>query len=467
LRERADRKGSLARGARFRVRFPPLRSSALNGLAVAVALAGLASLTGCQSPGGDASTPAFSETFPQPCGTEEAIGIDPEHNTGYVSIYTQDSRGNAQLAVVDLSADAANPMIKTISLPGARVAQSVTYNPNNKTILATGLASFQVFAYEIDAVAHSLKNTVALPGLFALGTNGGIVEDPKANRALAGTSGFLGVLDTSRSPPVWDPHSIIGLHYNTESIALNSRTGLALVTARGSSELVDTWHTPFAQFDFQIPPNEGIYESSAFDRTTNILVESLENGADITYAYNFSSLDTEASPGSARSVAAMGLGFVAPVGDGPGGLAAINCVTHQALLVDKFGSNFKLVQLPRRPLRATDYLNNNGQPGSGSKPDDHSVYTLAASVIPKSIANGATLQLEVLGMPPGIAIDQQRNLAYLLADARTDNRQQPRNSIPLYLLRIDLSKPVLGAGPTGGVDGKTFWHPASRAIRLP
>ena len=450
---------------------PALRTAVVTGFLAILALLLIAGLVGCRharESGSGAIRAAAPGSLPQQCATEEAIGIDPDHNVAYVPVYTLDGGGNAQLAIVDLTVGAANPVIKTISLPGSLIAQSVAYNPNNKSMLATGLASSRVIAYEIDAASQSLKNTVALPGLFALTTNGGIVEDPKGNRALVGTSGFLGVLDTSRSPPLWGAHSIIGLRFNTESMSLNFNTGLAFVTARGSSTLVDTWRSPLGWFDFQVPPNEGMYEGGAFDSATNILVESLENGADLTFAYNFSALDTKVTPASANSVAALGLGFVAPVGDGPGGLAVINCVTHQALLVDKFGQNFKLVQLPSKPVRATDFLNNNGQPGSGTKPDAESAYTIAAAVIPKGVVKGAMVQLGVLSMPPGIAIDPARNLAYMLADASPGNHQRsPNSTTALFLLRIDLSKPVLGAGPSGGIDGKTFWRPASSAIRLP
>ena len=65
----------------------------------------------------------------------------------------------------------------------------------------------------------------------------------------------------------------------------------------------------------------------------------------------------------------------------------------------------------------TDSLNNNGQPGSGTRPDADSVYTIAAAIIPKGLVKGTPVQLGVLGIPPGLAINPARNLAYLLADA--------------------------------------------------
>jgi hypothetical protein len=37
----------------------------------------------------------------------------------------------------------------------------------------------------------------------------------------------------------------------------------------------------------------------------------------------------------------------------------------------------------------------------------------------------------------------------------------------LFLVRVDLAHPVFGAGPFGGVDGKTFWRPRIDVIRMP
>src|SRR5258706_11409287 len=55
-------------------------------------------------------------TFPQACSGQSLVAIDPINNVGYVAIYALDQSGNAQLAVVDLTVGAANPVLKTISL---------------------------------------------------------------------------------------------------------------------------------------------------------------------------------------------------------------------------------------------------------------------------------------------------------------------------------------------------------------
>ena len=74
--------------------------------------------------------------FPQACSGQSLIAIDPVHNLGYVAIYQLDGSGNAQLAVVDLTVGAGNPVLKTISLIGSVQPISEVYNPNGPSILA-------------------------------------------------------------------------------------------------------------------------------------------------------------------------------------------------------------------------------------------------------------------------------------------------------------------------------------------
>ena len=71
-------------------------------------------------------------------------------------------------------------------------------------------------------------------------------------------------------------------------------------------------------------------------------------------------------------------------------------------------------------------------------------------------------------IPGSLAIDPERNLAYMLADTnQTPHPWDPGSATPLFLVRVDLSQPVFGASPTGGIDGNTFWNPASAAIPMP
>ena len=136
------------------------------------------------------------------------------------------------------------------------------------------------------------------------------------------------------------------------------------------------------------------------------------------------------------------------------------------MVADEFGQNFKLIQLPAAPVAGA--LDNNGRPGSGTKPDAASVVTIAGGIIPKGLVAGTLTQLGIVGDPDSLAIDPTHNLAYMLADPGIEFHEWPIGlKTPLFLVREDLSSPVVGASATGGVDGKTFWKPASAAIAMP
>ncbi len=143
---------------------------------------------------------------------------------------------------------------------------------------------------------------------------------------------------------------------------------------------------------FQIDPNESFSNGVAFDFKTNILFQSQINGSDSSYAFNFNTLNIEAMPAYASNVYIGGLGTLPPTGQGPGGLAVVNCINHQGLVVDQFGQNLKLIQLPK--ARPAGGLDKNGQPGSGASPDAASAYTIAAALIPKGMVDGKPTQLE-------------------------------------------------------------------------
>jgi hypothetical protein len=457
------------------------------------------------------------------------IGIDPVNNVGYVPVYSLDKAGNGQLAVVNLSVGAASPVLTTISLTGSVQPISITYNPFNQTMLAQARnADNQVWIYEISTTTYSVINTVFASGLVqdagasagtsASGTSaaysggarwsalaralqtrrwarmrsseisgllreqsnspwgpirlqptsGGIIEDLKNNRAFVAGSTAVGILDTSTSPPVWKPESIVNLNLNAESIALDQGTGILFISNLGSDELIDTTTLPLSEIPFQRVPNKGVSDGVAFDSTTNIAIHSEFDGADKVYAFNFNTLDITQNPAIADPVGVQGLGFQSTygLGFGPGGQNVINCATHQAVVADEFGPNFKLVQMPNEPF--TGPLDNNGQPGSGTEPDDASVYTIAAALLPEGEVGGVASPLGAIDSPSSLTVDPNRNFAYVLADDWLFyHLWTPGSTLPLFLVRIDLSEPVFGASPTGGVDGKTFWTPSATAIPLP
>ena len=429
------------------------------------------------------STPTSTQTptpVPTPppaaCSGQGLIGIDPDNNIGYVPIYPLDSKGNAQLAVVDLTVGKASPVLKEISLTGTQQPMAVAFNPNNKTMLAEGRNSSTtaITVYEIDTTTQSVKNMVVATGLSQDGTGGGIVENATTNKAfVAGQSG-LGILDTSKSPPVWDPASVIGTPF-MDSFSVNSVTGIMFIASDSSNTIIDTTKSPLAPLSFT---GFAVDDGNGFDIGTNIALVSQEVGADTTVAMNFATLNTTAIPATADNVLVPSVcpggvascfvtqSGLAPFGEGPGGQAVINCSTHQATVTDEFGQNLKLIQLPAKAVPGA--LDNNGRPGSGTPADAASAWTIAATIIPKGNVGGTATQLGIVGDPNSLSVDPAHNFAYMLADTTTSFHEWSIGSTaPLFLVRVDLSKPVPGANPNGGVDGKTTWTPASAAIPMP
>ncbi len=100
---------------------------------------------------------------------------------------------------------------------------------------------------------------------------------------------------------------------------------------------------------------------------------------------------------------------------------AINCSTHQSVVVDETGQNLKLVHLPPLPVPVGTPLNNNNRPGvlPGPHPEA-SAYTIATTVIPKGNVNGSTHHaLVAVGDPNSLTIDPAHNFAYMLGDTST------------------------------------------------
>lgn len=420
--------------------------------------------------------------FPQACSARTLIGIDPYNNVAYVPVYSLDHLGNAQLAVVDLVVGAANPVRKTISLTGSVQPVGLAYNPVNRTMLADGrTGDNQVFVYEINTANASVSNRVTATGLLQgveVGAKntwgmvsiqpaaGGIVENLQTNQAIVAGTSTVGILDTSKSPPMWDPRSVISLKENAESFALNSSTALLFISNLGTDALIDTGKMPLSEIPFARVPDQGVTDGVAFDISTNIVIHSEFDGSDQSYAFNFATLDTTQRPATADAIAVPGLGFVFTVGPVPGGQTVINCATHQAVIADGFGPNFRLVQMPAGPVVGA--LNNKGQPGSGTVPDEASVFTIAAAAIPPGKVGVPHDLLSIVGNPSSLTVDPLHNFAYMLADNGTFYHSWILGSQrPLFLVRVDLAQPVFGAGPFGGIDGKTFWRPRIDVIRMP
>jgi hypothetical protein len=396
---------------------------------------------------------------PQVCSGQSGagqslVGIDPINNVGYAPLIALDGSGNAQIQAVDLTVGAASPLLATLILPGASKTISTAYNSNNATMLVeTFLKNGGIGVFVIDTATKTVTGPVKATGLNS-GFFGGILEDSIHNRAFVAGQTTIGILDTSTTPPAWNAGSVV-MTVVTDSLSLNTSTRILFIGGEGVNQIIDTSHTPLVPKSFD--STSGITDGNAFDPATNILAVTPEVGADQTQVFNFATLDTTVSPATANNITVPGLGEIPPKGEGPGGMAVINCKTHQAIVADENGQNLKLLHLPTSPVPASTPLNNNGQPGSGTAADAASAFTIAATVIP----NGPSgMQLIMQGDPNSATIDPAHNFIYALAlDFATATTQ--------FLVRIDLSTPVppLGGSPTG----VTHWTPAgaTAVIKLP
>ncbi len=421
----------------------------------------------------------------QACSGQTLITIDPDHNTGYVPIYTTSTNGDGQIEVVDLTVGSPHPLIATITLPGSARPLATVYNPANHTILAEASQRAQansIAVYEIDTTAHSVLYKVPTPKITVGSAWGGMIEDTTHNRAFVAGQFTVGILDTSTSPPTWNPASVIstslGAGYGgsafdgaTDSMALNLNTGWLFISGDGyygCNEVIDTTQTPLKAVTFSCPSSIGITDGVAFDPSTNILLLSTEGQGsnDEGFAFNFADLNYNGSYYQANNIESPGMGFTSPWGEGPGGQTVIDCSTHRGVIVDEFGHNLKLLQLPSAPVPQQTPLDNNGNPCTTNHPDSASAYTIAATTIPQGLVNGQMVDLGAVGDPSSLTIDPIHNFAYMLGDPNPSQHKWG-TSPPLFLIRVDLSSPTLGGGPTGGCNGQTYWNPVSSTIPMP
>ncbi|HUO06663.1 MAG TPA: hypothetical protein VMU16_15825 [Candidatus Binataceae bacterium] len=428
-------------------------------LLMGVLLMNMSACDPCSSCGGGTRTATPTKTPPpSACSGQGLMGIDPVHNIGYAPLIATDSSGNAQVAVIDLSVGAANPILKTISLTGAQEAVASTYDSVNQQILVEAFA-FDVGTAGVTDVApgvnifviatssQSVTSVVPASGLSA--GRGGVVDDPNNNRAFVAGESDIGILDTSQSPPAWSSTSIVET-VCSDSLAFNLNTGILFISCDGDNDIIDTTTLPLVP---QALEQTGeIDDGVAFDVTTNIAVLSPEF-EDNAHVYNFNSLDTTVTPATADILLIPGLGTGEVFGEGPGGEAVANCTTHQAITAGEDDQNFKLIQMPSKPVSASTPLNNNGQPGSGTSPDAASAYEIAAAVTP---LGPSEQQLFIQGDPNGITIDPEHNFFYALATDGEENQ---------FLIRIDLTTPTPPLG--GNPNGPTTWVPAGATTVIP
>jgi hypothetical protein len=429
--------------------------ASLTGVVASVGMALLLIIAGCSNDSEEfvpPPEPTSTATVipPSACSGQGLIAIDPVHNTAYAPLHSLDMSGNAQIAAIDLSTvTMVMPTINPISLVGATNTMASTFDSINNTVLVeTLLTGGDIGVFVIDTNTQTVVGTpVDLTGISGASFRGGILEDTTKNRAYVAGTSQLGILDTSTSPPTWNSGSVVDT-VCSDSLAFNLRTGIIFITCDGSHEIVDASGASLAVQDFD--STFGITDGVAFDVTTNIMILSQEVGADASYGFNFATLNTGVTPATADNVTVPGIpSELAPIGEGPGGMAVINCNTHTAIVPDEGGTNLKAIHLPVAPVAGP--LNNMGQPGSGTTADAASVFTIATAQLPTDGMTTVTMD----GDPNSATIDPSTNFYYALGNDAS------------YFIRVDVSSPVFGASPTGGADTMTFWNPPTVFVPLP
>jgi hypothetical protein len=272
--------------------------------------------------------------------------------------------------------------------------------------------------------------------------------------------------------PTWSVASVIQTDF-TDSLSFNPVTDIVFIASDFNSDQI-VLAPPGLPLSAQAFESDfGYTDGNAFDPFTNILSLSPEVSLDQSWAFNFATL----AGGTANNVVVPDvcpgggtgcLGELAPLGEGPGGQVAINCSTHQSVVVDEYGQNLKLVHLPPLPVPVGTPLNNNNRPGVPPGPHpEASVYTIATTVIPKGNVNGTPTVLGALGDPNSLTIDPAHNFAYMLGDNIYYYHQWGGGTnTPLFLIRVDLSNPTVGGGPLGGI-GSTFWNLTAPSVAIP
>jgi hypothetical protein len=440
---------------------------------------------GCGSASGGGELVASYCAVQHAASGQGLIAIDDADQVAVAPIFTLDNNGNAQAALINLSAinlasampagwwrsptmlakairaalipeahAVPNPIVGFISLLGSTFPIAAAYDSIHHKFLVEASASTTtgaVTVYQLD-INGNVDNTIAATGLTQFGTFdfGGIIFDPLHNRAIVGGEDQLGLLNTANDPPTWDATTITQVDC-TDSFSLNFNTQTLFVACDGTNQFLktSTFGAPMPLTNFQ--STYGTTDGNYFDSTTNIVGVDPEF-QDVTRVFNFTNLDTSTNPATAPEVDVPGLGTTGLHGEGPGGQLSGNTKKHQLFVLDEFGENFRLIQLPMTPINGP--LNNNGQPGSMHPPDAASAYTIAASVLPMvTDKNSNQSHLSAVGDPNSATVDSESNHAFLLA---TDDTCQ------LWMVVVDLNNPTSG----GCVSCGTQWTPPNSAILM-
>ncbi|MGZ5733726.1 MAG: hypothetical protein ACXWJA_16695 [Caldimonas sp.] len=383
---------------------------------------------------GGPAAPAAIKTLP----SQGLIAIDTINNVGYVPIYTKDATGNGQIAVVNLDVAATNPIVKLISLPGTSTAiASNFFADNGRVYVLAANGAGNLFVHVIKASDNTVEFSVAATGVDFQGSFGGVIVDGKRQHVIVAGTSAIGLLDISTATPTWQAASVINVG-GTDSFSLNSETGVIFVSSDGSMKTIDSTVTPMTQRVYA--DSLGTTDGVAFDSLTGLMVITPEF-QDLAYVINMNEQPATGT-GPAPKLSVPGIGFSAPVGEGPGGQVAVNVLTHQALVADEFGHNLRLVQMPTASITGA--------------PTAANAFTVAATILPKPMINGTATQLGMRGDPNSVTIDPARNFGYVLADTQPSFHGFNVN-FPLFLIRVNLAGAAVG----------TPWTPSMQAIQMP
>ncbi len=382
---------------------------------------------------GGAAAPAAIKTLP----SQGLIAIDTQKNIGYVPIYTKDGTGNGQIAVVNLDVAAVNPIVTLISLPGTTTAIASNFFADNGRVYVLAAQGSSLFVHVIKSSDNTVEFSIPATGLSFSGQFGGVIVDGKRNHVIIAGTTSIGLLDISTATPTWDATSVINVG-GTDSLSLNSESGVIFISSDGTMKTVDSTVTPMTQRGYAA--SLGTTDGVAFDSLTGLMIVTPEF-QDLAYVINMNELPATGT-GPAPTFSVPGIGTSAPVGEGPGGQVAVNVLTHQGLVADEFGHNLRLVQMPTAAITGA--------------PTAANAFTVAATVLPKPMINGTATQLGMRGDPNSVTIDPARNYGYVLADTQASYHGF-NVDYPLFLIRVDLTGAVVG----------TPWAPSMQAIRMP
>ncbi len=276
------------------------------GLAVCLLLAvvWISLGTGCDPCASCSTTTGHHKPTPTPTPAPSSatgqglIAIDTVHNVGYVPIYTLTSAGGAptnpdvvsvpgssQLAVVDLTIGAANPVIKLLELSSAVEPTGGAFNEKNGRVYEEGrLADGTVNVYEIDTTAQTVINTIPCPGITNAARFGGVIADPVRNLLVVAGTSTIGLMNTAVEPPVFNAASVVTVA-GTDSLSLNPTTGILFVSTDGTNQILNIATLPLVPLSFE--STGATTDGVGFDSATNILLQSDEVGAGPRHRFQF------------------------------------------------------------------------------------------------------------------------------------------------------------------------------------